>query len=136
MVPKDLPKPSESDLLRSAGVSPAVFGVPPNTRRRPVANPLGETPSGATERSELDSQCTVSVLVALPEITHFQSHPLLPPPGSVHARSRSKSSRGHPPVPDELRVRESGRLGPSRCSIFQAKPRVEFIPQIRERLGL
>ena len=63
MVPRDLPKPSESDLLGSAGVSPAVFGVPPNTRRRPTVNPLGETPSGATET------------VALPEITHFQSHP-------------------------------------------------------------
>ena len=60
MVPKDLPKPSELDLLGSAG---------------PAANPRGETPSGATERSELDSECTVSVLVALPELTHFQSHP-------------------------------------------------------------
>ena len=55
-------------------VMSAVFGVPPNTRRTPTGIPLGETPSGATERSELDSQCTVSVLVALPEITHFQSH--------------------------------------------------------------
>ena len=57
---------SDSDLLGSAGVSPAVFGVPPNTRCRPAVNPLGETPSGATGRSELDSGCTVSVLVALP----------------------------------------------------------------------
>ena len=59
MVPKDLPKQSESDWLGSAGVSPAVFGVPPNTRCRPTVNPLGETPSGATET------------VALPEITHL-----------------------------------------------------------------
>ena len=63
MVPKDLPKPSELDWLGSAGVSPAVFGVPPNTRRTPAVHPLGETPSGATGT------------VALPEITHFQSHP-------------------------------------------------------------
>ena len=59
---------SDSDLLGSAGVSPAVFGVPPNTRRTPAVNPLGETPSGATET------------VALPEFTHFQSHPQLPIP--------------------------------------------------------
>ena len=63
IVPKDLPKQSELDVLGSAGVSPAVFGVPPNTRRRPAVIPLGETPSDATET------------VALPEITHFQSHP-------------------------------------------------------------
>ena len=61
MGPKDLPQPSELDWLGSAGVSPAVFGVPPNTRRRPTVNPLGETPRGATET------------VALPEINHFQT---------------------------------------------------------------
>ena len=65
MVPKDLPKPPESDWLGSAGVSPAVVGVPPNTRRRPAVNPLGETPS--PDR--------IGKTVALPEITHFQSHP-------------------------------------------------------------
>ena len=81
---------SDSDLLGSAGVPPAVFGVPPNTRRRPAVNPLGETPSGATERSELDSECTVSVLVALPESPHFQSHPTAP--GSSDSTSQGSST--------------------------------------------
>ena len=63
MIPNDLPKPSESDLLGSAGVSPGVFGVPPNTRRRPAVNPPGETPSGATETVALPETHPVDGLV-------------------------------------------------------------------------
>ena len=57
--------------LGIAGVSPAVFGVPPNTRCRPAVNPLGETPSVATET------------VALPEVTHSQSHQNSAAPGRI-----------------------------------------------------
>ena len=77
MVPKDLPKQSESDWLGSVGVSLAGFGVSPNSRRRPAVHPLGETPSGASET------------VALPEITHFQSHPQSPIGGIGLQRSAS-----------------------------------------------
>ena len=56
---------NEVQVQGSAGVPPAVFGVSPN---RPIS--FGETPNGAPERSELDSECTVSVLGAFPEIPH------------------------------------------------------------------